>query len=169
MATISVKLKIIADKDTKNKIEQAHIFLNEQVREFEKLLLLARAKDYYYTDAEGVEHYKSKEEAEQDLEDYLSKRKGIKNVEECKAALEMLESVVVSKGSQAAGMLTKLYNKNSTAGTNNISKIVDPLPEWVDHFIHLSMRGDYYQNHLMRKSIKRWQMIGLYQNLGKKR
>lgn len=142
MATISVKLKIIADKDTKNKIEQAHIFFNEQVREFEKLLLLARAKDYYYTDDEGVEHYKSKEEAEQDLEDYLSKRKGIKDIEECKTALGMLESVVVSKGSQAAGMLTKLYNKNSTAGTNNISKIVDPLPEWVDHFIIASKSFD---------------------------
>lgn len=133
MGTVSIQMKVIADRDTKQKIERAHILFNEKVRLFEEFLILIRAKDYYYTDSMGQEQYKSVTEAQADLRKFL-KGRNIENVEECINALSRLDSIIESRGSQAAGSLAKLYNVSSSGGTNNIAKIVDPLPAWVDYF-----------------------------------
>lgn len=133
MGTISIQMKVIADRDTKQKIERAHVLFNEKVRLFEEFLLLARARDYYYTDAMGQEQYKSVIDAQSDLRKFL-KGRNIMNIEECVIALSRIESIIESKGSQAALSLAKLYNALSSGGMNNIAKIVDPPPEWIQHF-----------------------------------
>lgn len=133
MAVVSYKLKVVADKEKKEKIFEAHKLFNKLVATFEEFLKLIRQKDYYYKDDDG-EHYKSEEEVTQELKEYLEKNTNIENIEKVMQLLPRFENIIIEKGSQAAGQLTKLYNKESTGGTNNLEKIIDPLPEWVNHY-----------------------------------
>ncbi len=145
MATISVKLKIIADKDTKKKVLESHKLFNKYVKMFEEFLLLAQGKDYYYKDDNGEERYKSKEDVAREMREYLHKRGLASNDYECIEALKGLAAVVSEKKSMAAGMLAKFYKADSTAGMNNIKKIVDPVPEWVEHYRNNGFDDDKYK------------------------
>ncbi|MBQ5561364.1 MAG: type V CRISPR-associated protein Cas12b [Lachnospiraceae bacterium] len=133
MAVISIKLKAYTDKEKKEKIFAAHKLFNQLVARFEELLKLIRQKDYYYLDEEG-EQYKSEDEVKQELMAYLKQYTSAVNVEQVMELLKRLEDIIMERGSQCAAQLVKIYNKDSTGGTNNIEKIVEPEPEWVQYY-----------------------------------
>ncbi|GEM_PF-6264100 len=153
MATISIKLKAVLDKTTKDKIKNAHILFNNNVRVFEEFLLLAQGKDYYYEDVNGVEQYKTEAEAIEQLETFIKNKNTNANLECCKQALMKLSGVIGEKGSQAAGMMAKLYNKDSSAGTNNNAKIIDPEPDWVKYY---DLEAHAFTEDKYRNAANRW-------------
>lgn len=137
MPTQSIKLKIFDCKDVTPKILEAHKLFNEYVKRFEQFLLLIRGKDYYFTNEQGEEEYRSAEETQQSLRKYLSDRGIAKNrIEMCAEELSKLVDVIAEngRGAKNAGSLGKLYDGKSTSGTNNAGKIIDPLPDWTAHF-----------------------------------
>ena len=134
MAVLSIKLKAIETDQVKDQIENAHKVFNDNVKIFEQFLLLIQQKDYYYLDENGEEQYKSADEVRKELKNYLEKLGNVTNIEKCMDSLGKLQEVIRDKGSNATGMLAKLYKVDSSAGTNSIRKIVDPVPEWVNYF-----------------------------------
>lgn len=134
MAISSIRFKVCADKEIKEKLINTHRIFNEYVARFEEFLLLIQGKDYYYLDEFEEEHYVSQEEADERLNDFIQKLPGKPNADKCKKAFEALIKVIGEKKSQAAGSLAALYMANSTAGQNNIKKIVNPQPEWMLHY-----------------------------------
>ena len=131
---ISVKMKILADQKTREDIYNAYELFNEQVKIFEEFLLLFQQQDYYFKDEHREEKYVSEKEVKNKLREYIKRNTKATDVDSVMKSLLGIKKVIKSKGAQAANSLSKLYNIESDAGTNNIAKIVSPEPEWVYHY-----------------------------------
>lgn len=153
MGTISVKLKMIADNDTKAKIYEAYSLYNESIKMFEDFFIMAQQKDYYYKDENGEEIYVTKEETKARLRQYLNENTTTSDVDKCMEVLSKLSAVLEQKKSMATGMLAKIYNKDSSAGVNNIAKIVSPQPEWMEHF---SIKDNSFDDARYKKEADIW-------------
>ncbi len=123
MAVLSIKLKAIKTDSVKEQIVNAHKLFNANVKTFEKFLLLAQQKDYYYLDDNGEEKYKSAEEDRKELKSYLEKLGNVTDIEKCMDSLKKLQNVIRDKGTYVTGMLAQLYKADSSAGMNNIRKL----------------------------------------------
>lgn len=131
---ISVNMKILTDLKTREDICNAYELFNEQVKLFEEFLLLFQQQDYYFKDEHGEEKYVSEKEVKDKLREYIKRNTKATDVDAVMKTLLEIRKVIDSKGVEVANSLTKLYNIESTAGTNNVAKIVLPEPEWVYHY-----------------------------------
>lgn len=155
MQTKSIKCKLILKKDNKDReiIQNGYELLNRNVKKIEEFFILIRGKDYYYYDENCERKYKTQKEVEDELDEYLKKFPQITDTKQCKEVLGELNKIIMEKGSQLAGSLTKLYNSESTAGTNVMNKIVEPEPEFVAHF---NLKSKSFDDEKYKKMADEW-------------
>lgn len=134
MAVKSIKCKLDIEGEKLEKMQNAYEVFNQGVHFFELFFILAQGKDYYCDNENEERIYRSCEEVESELDDYLKSIEGICELEKCKEALKKVADIISEKGSQLAGSLKKLYDKESSAGTNAKKKIIHPLPDFVEKF-----------------------------------
>ena len=144
---ISVKMKVLADQTTRENINNAYELFNEQVKIFEEFFLLFQQRDYYFKDQYGEEKYVSEDTVKNKLRNYIADNTEATDIDAVMDALNGIREIIRSRGVQAAGSLSQLYDIESTAGTNNIAKIVEPEPEWVSYYDEKkdSFKADKYE------------------------